>query len=153
MLWYHRISWPGFRCTQILVRENYEPQHLSANYTRPQGPATTVGLIENFMCILAVPHLFRGRLIVVHDFAPRDNVRPSVLLVSDQTARWLWHTVGVIKKVRISVSSAEQPVLFCSCFPPVYFVICSVPCHTFFVFASFSATFHVLHDESSTSVD
>ena len=31
------------------------------------------------MCILAVPHLFRGRLIVVHDFAHRDNVRPSVL--------------------------------------------------------------------------
>ena len=105
------------------------------------------------MCILAVPHLFRGRLIVVHDFAPRDNVRPSVLLVSDQTARWLWHTVGVIKKVRISVPSAEQLVLFCSRFPPVYFVICSVPCHAFFVFASFSATFHVLHDESSTSVD
>ena len=102
------------------------------------------------MCILAVLHLFQGRLIVEHDFAPRDNVRPASLRPNGMLA--LTYS-RCHKKVRISVLSAEQPVPFCFRFPPVYFVICPIPlCHACF-FASFSATFHVLHDESSTSVD
>ena len=78
------------------------------------------------MCILAVPHLFRGRLIVMHDFAHRDNVRPSVLLVSDQTACWLWHTVGVIKRYTFPFRLQNSPSRTVLVSLP--FTLWSVPC-------------------------